>query len=86
MKNNNEISANLERAEQSIQAAQELAKSGYYDISASRSYYGAFYAAHHQYGDMGFLQRRFDSRFPIVAHTNLPVIPDIAETFQLQDL
>ena len=40
-----EIAANLERAEQSIQAAKELAKSGFYDFAASRSYYAAFYAA-----------------------------------------
>lgn len=40
-----EISANLERGDKSIQAAQELAKNGYYDFSASRAYYGAFYAA-----------------------------------------
>ncbi|HUS73209.1 MAG TPA: HEPN domain-containing protein [Sedimentisphaerales bacterium] len=40
-----EIAANLERAEQSIQAAKELAASGFYDFVASRSYYAAFYAA-----------------------------------------
>lgn len=45
MKYSTEISANLDRADQSIQAAQELAKNGYYDFSASRAYYGAFYAA-----------------------------------------
>lgn len=45
MKYDNEISANLERAEQSIQAAQELTRNGYYDFAASRSYYAAFYAA-----------------------------------------
>lgn len=41
----NEISANLERAEQSIQAAKELAVKGYYDFVASRAYYAAFYGA-----------------------------------------
>ena len=40
-----EIVANLERAQQSIQAAQELASKGYYDFAASRAYYAAFYAA-----------------------------------------
>ena len=40
-----EIVANLERAEQSIQAAKELASKGYYDFAASRAYYAAFYAA-----------------------------------------
>jgi uncharacterized protein (UPF0332 family) len=40
-----EIAANLERAEKSIQAAKELATSGFYDFAASRSYYAAFYAA-----------------------------------------
>lgn len=40
-----EIAANLERAEQSIQAAKELARKGYYDFAASRAYYAAFYGA-----------------------------------------
>jgi len=40
-----EIIANLERAEQSIQAAQMLAAAGYSDFAASRAYYAAFYAA-----------------------------------------
>jgi len=40
-----EIAANLERAEQSIQAAQHLISSGYNDFAASRAYYAAFYAA-----------------------------------------
>ena len=40
-----EIKANLERAAQSIQAARQLASSGYYDFAASRAYYAAFYAA-----------------------------------------
>ena len=40
-----EITANLERAEQSIQAARQLVSSGYNDFAASRAYYGAFYAA-----------------------------------------
>lgn len=40
-----EIVANLERAEQSIQAARELARNGYYDFAASRAYYAAFYGA-----------------------------------------
>jgi uncharacterized protein (UPF0332 family) len=33
-----EIAANLERAEQSLQAAKELAVKGYYDFAASRAY------------------------------------------------
>jgi uncharacterized protein (UPF0332 family) len=41
----NEIAANLERAEQSILAARDLASSGYNDFAASRAYYSAFYAA-----------------------------------------
>jgi uncharacterized protein (UPF0332 family) len=41
----NEISSNLERAEQSIQAARQLASGGFYDFSVSRAYYAAFYAA-----------------------------------------
>jgi uncharacterized protein (UPF0332 family) len=40
-----EIAANLERAEQSIQAAKELAVKGYHDFAASRAYYAAFYGA-----------------------------------------
>jgi uncharacterized protein (UPF0332 family) len=40
-----EIAANLERAEESIRAAKELASGGYYDFVASRAYYAAFYAA-----------------------------------------
>ena len=40
-----EIAAYMERAEQSIQAARQLASSGYYDFAASRAYYAAFYAA-----------------------------------------
>lgn len=40
-----EIAANLERAEQSIQAAKEMAASSFYDFAASRAYYAAFYAA-----------------------------------------
>jgi len=40
-----EIAANLERAEQSIQAARQLVSGGYHDFGASRAYYAAFYAA-----------------------------------------
>lgn len=40
-----EIAANLERAEQSIEAAKQLAASRFYDFAASRAYYAAFYAA-----------------------------------------
>ncbi|MEK7325060.1 MAG: HEPN domain-containing protein [Chloroflexota bacterium] len=40
-----EIAAHLERAEQSIQAARQLASSNFYDFAASRAYYAAFYAA-----------------------------------------
>ena len=40
-----EIAANLERSERSIQAAKELSSKGYYDFAASRAYYAAFYAA-----------------------------------------
>ena len=40
-----EIAANLQRAEQSIKAAQQLASGSYYDFAASRAYYAAFYAS-----------------------------------------
>jgi len=40
-----EMTANLERAERSIQAAKALSSEGYYDFVASRAYYAAFYAA-----------------------------------------
>ena len=40
-----EIAANLERTEQSIQAAKDLAAKGYHDFAASRAYYAALYAA-----------------------------------------
>ncbi|MDO8684090.1 MAG: HEPN domain-containing protein [Armatimonadota bacterium] len=40
-----EIAANLERAEESLCAARELATAGFHDIAASRAYYAAFYAA-----------------------------------------
>lgn len=36
-----EMAANLERAEESIQAAKELVKGGYFDFAASRAYYSA---------------------------------------------
>ena len=40
-----EIVANLERADTNLQAAGELLDKGYHDVSASRAYYAAFYAA-----------------------------------------
>jgi uncharacterized protein (UPF0332 family) len=40
-----EIAANLERADQSTQAARQLVSGGYHDFAASRAYYAAFYAA-----------------------------------------
>lgn len=40
-----EITANLERAEQSIRAAEEMVASRFYDFAASRAYYAAFYAS-----------------------------------------
>ncbi len=40
-----EIVANLEQAEQSIEAARDLSAKGYHDFAASRAYYAAFYAA-----------------------------------------
>lgn len=43
--NREEISANLERATQSLNAAKDLLKNEYYDFAASRAYYAAFYAA-----------------------------------------
>lgn len=41
----NEISSYLERAITSLQVARELLDKDYYDVSASRAYYAAFYAA-----------------------------------------
>lgn len=41
----NEISSNLERADTNLQVARELFDKGYYDVSASRAYYAAFYSA-----------------------------------------
>jgi uncharacterized protein (UPF0332 family) len=40
-----EISSNLERADTNLQVARELLDKAYYDVSASRAYYAAFYAA-----------------------------------------
>ena len=40
-----EISSNLERADTNLQVARELLDKKYYDVSASRAYYAAFYAA-----------------------------------------
>ena len=40
-----EVASNLERAETNLQVARELLDKGYHDVSASRSYYIAFYAA-----------------------------------------
>lgn len=40
-----EISSNLERADTNLQVARELLEKAYYDVSASRAYYAAFYAA-----------------------------------------
>jgi hypothetical protein len=44
----NEIIANLERAEQSIQAARQLASGGYYDFAASRARLNSFPPSHPQ--------------------------------------
>ena len=41
----NEISANLERADTNLRVARDLLEKAYYDVSASRAYYAAFYAA-----------------------------------------
>jgi len=41
----NEITANLERADDSMQVARDLLEKGHYDVAASRAYYAAFYAA-----------------------------------------
>jgi uncharacterized protein (UPF0332 family) len=40
-----EISSNLERAGTNLQVARELLDKEYYDVSASRAYYAAFYAS-----------------------------------------
>ncbi|MBK1694721.1 hypothetical protein CKO09_08215 [Chromatium weissei] len=43
--NQQEIIANIERAKQSLAAANALTTNGYYDFAASRAYYAAFYGA-----------------------------------------
>ncbi len=43
--NAEEISANIERAKISIEAAKDMLEKQYFDIAASRAYYAAFYAA-----------------------------------------
>ncbi len=40
-----EVQANLDRAEKSLEAARELIPGGYFDFAASRAYYAAFYGA-----------------------------------------
>jgi uncharacterized protein (UPF0332 family) len=40
-----EVKANLERAEESLRAAQLLYEAGHWDFAAARAYYAAFYAA-----------------------------------------
>ena len=40
-----EVKANIERAEQAVNAAKKLLLDGYYDFAASRAYYAVFYAA-----------------------------------------
>jgi len=40
-----EITANLERADDSLQVARDLLEKSHYDVAASRAYYAAFYAA-----------------------------------------
>ena len=40
-----EVIANMERAEQAVNAAQKLLLDEYYDFAASRAYYAVFYAA-----------------------------------------
>lgn len=39
-----EIRANLERADETLEAARLLLREGFYDSAASRAYYAAFYA------------------------------------------
>jgi hypothetical protein len=45
MNENEEIKANLQRAETNLQAARDLVDKEYFDIAAARAYYSAFYAA-----------------------------------------
>jgi uncharacterized protein (UPF0332 family) len=40
-----EVTANLERAEESIRAAKLLYEAGHWDFAAARAYYATFYAA-----------------------------------------
>jgi uncharacterized protein (UPF0332 family) len=53
-----EIESNLERAEESIRAARQLAVGGYFDFAASRAYYAAFYAASAALLSQGFEYRK----------------------------
>ena len=53
-----EILSNLERAETNLQVARELLEKGYYDVSASRAYYAAFYAASALLLNQGFDTRK----------------------------
>lgn len=39
-----EVRANLDRAHESIEAAEKLLEAGHHDFAASRAYYAAFYA------------------------------------------
>ncbi len=41
----NGMAAQVQRAEQSLSAARQLAADGFFDFAASRAYYAVFYAA-----------------------------------------
>ena len=43
--NSSEVKANIERADQAVDAARKLDSEGYNDFAVSRSYYAVFYAA-----------------------------------------
>ena len=55
---NEEILANLKRAEEAIQAARQLLEAGHYDAVASRTYYAAFYGASSLLLESGFKSLR----------------------------
>jgi uncharacterized protein (UPF0332 family) len=69
-----EIIANLERAQQSIQAAKEVLGSGFFDFAASRCYYSAFYAATAALLAEGLESSKHSGVIALV-HQQLQVIP-----------
>ncbi len=63
-----EIQAYLERADQSLEAAQALIAKGYYAFGASRAYYAAFYAARALLLQKGLTFRRHSGVIGAIHH------------------